>query len=140
MVTNPTTDQISRDGGHDHLDFRALFSEADAHFVRSADIGDLESSFSGVLVTSAIAKCLDFNNQANKGATAEAPSSFFLIANARGMCEELIYCSLFKRLGQQRSDALAKRLNNLALQKNVLAPDKVLWPQQPGTTYIWWIC
>ena len=131
-MTNPTTDQKSRAASDDHLDFRALVSEADAHFVRFADLRDVKTSFSEVLVTSAIAKCLDFNNQANKGGAAEAPSSFFLIANARAMCEELIYCSLFKRIGQRRSHDLVVRLHDLALKRNVLAQTRFFAHNNPA--------
>jgi len=131
-VTNPTTNQRSREASDDHLDFRALFSEANAHFERSADLRDLKTSFSEVLITSAVAKCLDFNNQANKGDTTEAPSSFFLIANARAMCEELIYCSLFRRIGQRTSDDLAMRLNDLARKRNVLAQTRFFAHNNPA--------
>ena len=102
-----------------HLDFGGLFSEADAKFTRSAALDDLEASFSDVLLTSAIAKCLDFNKFAQK--TGSDTPGFFLVANLRAMCEELIYCSLFRLVGQQSSDELVKKLNHLALLRNVHA-------------------
>ena len=37
------------------------------------------------------------------------------------MCEELIYCALFKQLGQQRSALLAVKLNRLACLSNIIA-------------------
>ncbi|MYB54047.1 MAG: hypothetical protein F4X77_17885 [Acidobacteriia bacterium] len=131
-MSNPTIDQRSRAARDDHLDFRTLFSEANAHFVRSADLRDSKTSFSEVLVTSAIAKCLDFNNQANEGDSAEAQSSFFLIANARAICEEFIYCSLFRSIGQPISDDLAMRLNDLATKKNVLAQTRFFAHNNPA--------
>ena len=101
----------------DHLNFGSLFSDADSNFTRSAGLDDLEASFSNVLITSAIAKCLDFNKIAQK--TGSNTPGFFLVANMRAMCEELIYCSLFRLVGQQTSDELAKKLNQLAYLKNV---------------------
>ena len=50
----------------DHLNFSSLFSDADSNFTRSAGLDDLRASFSNVLITSAIAKCLDFNKYAQK--------------------------------------------------------------------------
>ena len=103
----------------DHLNFGSLFSDADSNFTRSAGLDDLRASFSNVLITSAIAKCLDFNKFAQE--TGSNTPGFFLVANVRAMCEELIYSSLFRLLGQQTSDELAKKLNHLALLKNVHA-------------------
>ena len=102
-----------------HLDFAGLFFDADAKFTRSAALDNLEDSYSNVLLTSAIAKCLDFNKFAYT--TGLGTPSFFLVANLRAMYEELIYCSLFRLVTQQRSDELAKKLNHLALLRNVHA-------------------
>ena len=101
----------------DYLDFGSLFSDADSKFTRSAGLDDLRASFSDVLITSAIAKCLDFNKFAQE--TDSHTPAFFLVANVRAMCEELIYCSLFRLVGQQSSDELVKRLNHHALLRNV---------------------
>lgn len=101
----------------DHLDFRDLFADADEHFKRSADLDDLKASFSDVLLTSAIAKCLDYNGLAYVSGS-NLPS-FFLVANMRAMCEELMYCALFKRIGQRHADELAEKLNLLAFLRNV---------------------
>ncbi len=101
----------------DHLNFGSLFSDADSNFTRSAGLDDLETSFSNVLITSAIAKCLDFNKIAQK--TGPNSPGFFLVANMRAMCEELVYCSLFRLVGQQPSDDLVKKLNQLAHLKNI---------------------
>ena len=103
----------------DHLNFGSLFSDADSNFTRSAGLDDLRASFSNVLITSAIAKCLDFNKYAQK-VSSNTPG-FFLVANVRAMCEDLIYCSLFRLVGQQTSDELMKKLNHLALLRNVYA-------------------
>ena len=103
----------------DHLDFGTLFSDADPKFKRSVELDELRVSFSDVLITSAIAKCLDFNKVAQK--TDSVMPSFFLVANVRAMCEELIYCSLFKHFGQQSSDELAQKLHRLALCKDIHA-------------------
>ena len=102
-----------------HLDFGPLFSEADSKFNRSVELNELSVSYSNVLFTSAIAKCLDFNKLAQK--TDSVMPSFFLVPNVRTMCEELIYCSLFRHFGQQRSDELAMGLNHLAFLKNIHA-------------------
>ena len=101
----------------DHLDFCSLFSDADSKFTRSAGLDDLRASFSDVLITSAIAKCLDFNKFSQE--TCSHTPRFFLVANVRAMCEELIYCSLFRLVGQQSSDELAKKLHHHALLRNV---------------------
>ena len=100
-----------------HLDFGDLFSDANAHFKRSVELDDLNASFSSVLLTSAIAKCLDFNHLIYEPRS-NVPS-FFLVANIRAICEDLMYCALFKRIGQDRSDELAKKLNRLTLVRNV---------------------
>ena len=100
-----------------HLDFGDLFSAANAHFKRSAELDDLNASFSGVVLTSAIAKCLDFN-QVVYEPRSNVPS-FFLVANMRAIREDLMYCALFKRIGQGRPDELAKKLNHLTLVKNI---------------------
>lgn len=101
----------------DHLNFGNLFSDADSNFTRSAGLDDLRASFSNVLITSAISKCLDFNKFAQD--TGSNNPGYFLVANMRAICEELIYCSLFRLLGKQTSDELALKLNQLALLKNV---------------------
>ncbi|MCY4442449.1 MAG: DUF5677 domain-containing protein [Deltaproteobacteria bacterium] len=100
-----------------HLDFRHLFFEANSIFNRSAGLNDLKASFSDVLITSAIAKCLDYN-RSSQSVNSDTPS-FFLVANARAMCEELIYCSVFRYVGDQSADDLAKKLNNLSTLDNV---------------------
>ena len=101
------------------FDFGDLFVTVEESFERTADLSDLNNSFSDVLVTSAIAKCLDYNQLAYQSSS-RLPS-FFLVSNVRAICEELIYCALFKRLGQTLSDQLVGKLNHLALLRNVRA-------------------
>lgn len=103
----------------DQLDFASIVADADANFSRSTGLDDLAASFSEVLLTSAIAKCLDFNKLAH-GNGLDTPG-FFLVANVRAMCEELIYCSVFRHVGEQDADELAKGLNHLALLRNIHA-------------------
>ena len=90
-----------------HLDFGNLYADAEAHFTRSVELDDLKGNFSSILLTSAIAKCLDFN-QVVYDPRSNVPS-FFLVANMRAICEDLMYCALFKRIGQDRSDELARK-------------------------------
>ena len=107
----------------DHMDFGNLFTDADSNFTRSAGLDDLRASCSHVLITSAIAKCLDFNKCVQE--TGSGTPGFFMVANLRAMCEELIYCSLFRLIGQPSSDELVKKVNHLALLRNIRAQTRL---------------
>lgn len=102
------------------LDFREMFSNADGAFSRSVALEDLDDTFVEFLTQSAISKCLDFNIQANR-ASDNVVSSFFLIANARAICEDLIYVSCFRGLEKSQSRAIAIKMHEVAHLKSVLA-------------------
>ena len=102
------------------LDFRQMFSDADTAFSRSISLEDLGDRFVESLTQSAISKCLDFNIQANR-ASDNIASSFFLVANARAICEDLIYVSCLRGLEKSQSEAIASKMHEVAHRKNVLA-------------------
>ena len=87
----------SMDNANHHLDFRDLFTAAESELTRSVEHDDVKANCSDVLITSAITKCLDFNKCTQE--TRSGTPSFFLVANTRAMCEDLIYYSLFRLVG-----------------------------------------
>lgn len=102
------------------LDFRELFSNADDSFSRSAALEDLDDKFVDHLTQSAISKCLDFNIQANR-ASDNVVSSFFLVANTRAICEDLIYIACFRKLEKSQSRIIAIKMNEVTHRTSVMA-------------------
>ncbi len=72
----------------------------------------LEEHLLDALIQSSTSKCVGFNIVANQGAR-DIESSFFLISNLRGICEDLIYLTYLTRMDKQRSTELIKYLQHL---------------------------
>lgn len=103
------------------FDFRHLFAEVDKTFSRRSPLPEhLLENFFDTVVTSAISKCIDFNLLANREHESEL-LPFFLMANSRSICEELIYISFIRKLDRNHSNELAAAIHWLKFRKNILA-------------------
>ena len=74
----------------------------------SAPIDELENKMLDALVQAATSKCVDFNIEANKVKNAE--TSFFLMSNLRGICEDLIWLTYLARMEKRRAEELIGHL------------------------------
>ena len=113
------------------FDFADLFRAIDGDFSRASPLSEhlLDNLFDTV-VTGAIAKCIDFNILAN-----QTPENdllpFFLMANSRSICEDLIYISYMRKLTQDRSNELASTIHWLKFRKNILAQTNFFTKNNP---------
>ena len=74
----------------------------------SAPIDELENKMLDALVQAATSKCVDFNIEANK--VKNAKTSFFLMSNLRGICEDLIWLTYLARMSKRRAEELIGHL------------------------------
>ena len=116
------------------LVFQNLFHIANDKFSRESPLSkDLRDHFSDAIVTSAISKCLDFNIVSN-GELDNRMLPFFLVANSRSICEDLIYVSYLRGIDHELSNKISgeilrvKFLRSILAQTNFFAENN---PQQP---------
>lgn len=103
------------------FDFAHLFDEIDGAFSRRSPVPEhLLENFSDTVITSAISKCIDFNLLVNQELESEL-LPFFLMANSRSICEDLIYISFMRQLDRKHSNNLAAAIHWLKFRKNILA-------------------
>lgn len=84
---------------------------------------DSDKNLTETLIQSAIAKCIDFNIEANN-LSENRTSPFFLMGNSRAVCEELIYSALFRKLGHVQSESIAIGILKVQHLKSILAQTK----------------
>ena len=87
----------------------------------SAPISQLEDQMLFNLIQASTSKCVEFNIEANR-VKSRTKSTFNLVSNLRGICEDLIYLTFLSKMEKQSS----KRLIKLLIQRNI---DKALAAQ-----------
>ena len=116
--------QLKKSYKKDYLNFQAIFSEAETAFSRqSVLVKDLGRNFPETLIRSAVAKCLDFNIEANN-ISSGSTCYFFLMGNSRAICEELIYSAFFHTIGSTQSKNIAGAILFEKQLKSTLAQTK----------------
>ena len=115
---SPSPDDSSKDW---IFDFAHLFDAIDGNFSRRSPVPEhLLENFFDTVVTSAISKCIDFNLLVNRELESEL-LPFFLMANSRSICEDLIYISFMRRLDRNHSNDLAAAIHWQKFRKNIMA-------------------
>ena len=103
------------------FDFRELFQRVDNNFSRKSPSREhLLDNFFDTVVTSAIAKCIDFNIISNRDSENEM-LPYFLMANSRSICEDLIFIAYMRKLGRKQSNELATAIHWLKFRRSVFA-------------------
>ena len=74
----------------------------------SAPLEKLKDHMLDALIQAATSKCVEFNIEANKVRNAE--TSFFLMSNLRGICEDLIWLTYLARMEKRRAIELIGHL------------------------------
>ncbi len=120
MTEKPSATSQSKAAEGD-LCFRDLFARVDKEFSRySAPVVELGDKFVEALIVSAMAKCLDFNIAAHDVSEGSL-EPFFLAANCRSICEELIYVAFFRSLDSQGANEVAIAIYEVMHRKSVLS-------------------
>ena len=84
------------------------------------------------ITRSAIAKCLDFNMEANNiGDNGNGICSFFLMGNSRAICEELVYSAFFQKIGNTQSQNIALGVLKIQQLKSILAQTRFFATNNP---------
>ena len=114
-----------------YLDFHEIFAKANSKFSRrSPVVKNLKENFVGVLIQSAIAKCMDFNLSAND-ALNKASTSFFLIGNSRAICEDLIYTSFLSSIEKNQANQFASLFMQRSYLKSIYAQTRFFAQNNP---------
>lgn len=121
---NDSPSQRKETEERDDFNFQDIFSEADDAFSRrSPMVESLAENLAKLLTRCAIAKCLDFNIEANNTGD-DKICPFFLIGNTRAICEDLIYSIFFRKIGNTQSENIALGILQTQHLKSILAQTK----------------
>lgn len=113
-----------------NLDLREIFSEANTAFTRTGPLAtEVSQEFLNSVVRSSIAKCLDFNTEAQN--LTKGPQCFFLMSASRAMCEELIYAAFFCLQDSSVSRGLAVRIAALKHHESIRAQTRFFAKNNP---------
>ena len=75
----------------------------------SAPISKLKNEMLLSLIQASTSKCVQFNIEANR-AKSKTESTFILVSNLRGICEDLIYLTYLSRMKKQSANKLIELL------------------------------
>lgn len=120
MTEKPSANSQSNAAEGD-LCFGNLFARVDKEFSRySPPVVELGDKYVEALSVSAMAKCLDFNIAAHDVSEGSL-EPFFLAANCRSICEELIYVAFFRSLDSRGANEIAMAISEVMHRKSVLS-------------------
>ena len=121
MTEKRSTHSQIQEAADGDLCFRDLFAFIDGEFSRhSPPVVELGAKYADALSVSAMAKCLDFNVAANDGSE-RSLAPFFLAANCRAICEEMIYVAFFRSLDSRDANEIAVAFSEVEHRKSILA-------------------